>query len=62
MSCLSFTGWTGEKWLSAPINSRAGLVHNKYINDNNVFKKGIYYNKKLYQKYKNYIYNCNSVH
>jgi len=31
-----FKRWTGEKWLSAPINSRAGLVHNKYINDNKI--------------------------
>ena len=27
--------WTGEKWLGAPVNSRASLVHNKYIQKNN---------------------------
>ena len=30
--------WDQEKnkWLSAPINSRASLIHNKYIGDNNI--------------------------
>jgi len=29
-----FKKWTGEKWLGAPVNSRASLVHNQYIKKN----------------------------
>lgn len=29
-----FRKWTGKKFLGAPVNSRACLTHNKYIEDN----------------------------
>ena len=36
-----FRRWTGEKYLSAPVNSRASLIHNKYIHDNGITIKDI---------------------
>ena len=36
-----FRRWTGEKYLSAPVNSRACLTHNLYIEDNKIEVKDI---------------------
>jgi len=59
-----FRKWTGEKYLSAPVNSRAALIHNKYVENKDLKIKDIEPSDKisfLYMKVPNPLFAHSNV-